>query len=225
MTDRTLLVTGASTGIGAATARAAAQAGWRVALAARSADKLEALVSEIGEDRAAAISADVTDEASVAAMTESAAAFGPLHAVFANAGLGASVPGSEMGDTANWREMVDTNIWGLLLTVKHALPHLRQTRGHMLLTGSHAGRITLKGSVYGATKWFVHGYGQNLQQEMSEWGGRCTVIAPGLVDTPFFDEPKPQGLTAEDVARAVVFALEQPHGVDVGEILVTPGAR
>ena len=222
MTERTLLITGASSGIGAATARRLAQAGWRVALAARRADKLEALVGEIGEGRARAISCDVRDEGSVSAAVAAAAELGPLHAVFANAGLGATVPGAEAGETANWREMIDANVWGLCLTVKHALPHLRETQGHMLLTGSRAGRATIKGSVYGATKWFVHGFGQNLAAEMAEWGGRCTVIAPGMVDTPFFDEPKPGALTAADVAEAVHHALDQPAHVNTGEILLTP---
>jgi len=222
MTDRTILITGASTGIGAATARLLAGRGWRVALAARSTGKLDGLVAEIGEDRARAILCDVRDEASVADAVARAAAFGPLHAVFANAGLGATVPGAENGETDNWREMIDTNIWGLCLTVKHTLPHLKETRGHMLLTGSQAGRTHLKGSVYGASKWFVHGFGQNLRQEMTEWGGRCTVIAPGMVDTPFFDEPKPGALTGEDVARAVAYALDQPAHVNTGEVFLTP---
>jgi NADP-dependent 3-hydroxy acid dehydrogenase YdfG len=222
MTDKTILITGASSGIGAATARRLAGEGWRVALAARSADKLSGLVEEIGSDRARAIRCDVRDEAQVREAVAEAAAFGPLHAVFANAGLGATVPGAEAGETENWREMIDANVWGLVLTVKYALPHLRETKGHMLLTGSRAGRTILKGSVYGATKWFVHGFGQNLQQEMAEWGGRCTVIAPGMVDTPFFDEPKPGALTGEDVAAAVSHALSQPAHVNTGEILLTP---
>ena len=99
-------------------------------------------------------------------MVASAAAFGTLTAVFANAGLGATVAGSETGDTANWREMIDVNIWGLCLTARHALPELRKTEnGHLLMTGSRAGRNNISGSVYGATKWFVHGYGQNLAAE------------------------------------------------------------
>ncbi|OAB54984.1 short-chain dehydrogenase [Phormidium willei BDU 130791] len=222
MADRTLLITGASSGIGAATARAAAAAGWKVALAARSADKLDALVREIGRERALALTCNVARQEDVAGAVEAAAEFGPLHAVFANAGLGATVPGAEGGEVENWRQMIDVNVWGLCLTVKAALPYLRETRGHLLLTGSQAGRSQIKGSVYGATKWFVHGFGQNLAQEMAEWGGRCTVIAPGLVDTPFFDEPKPQGLTAEAVARAAIYALEQPPEVNVREVFLTP---
>lgn len=221
MTDRTIFITGASTGIGAASARLLAARGWRVALAARSAEKTARLAEEIGP-QAKAIACDVRDETSVAAAVAEAAAFGPLHAAFANAGIGATAPGSEAGETANWRDMVDTNIWGLLTTVKYALPHLRATKGHMLLTGSRAGRTSLPGSVYGATKWFVHGYGQNLALEMTQWGGRCTVIAPGMVDTPFFDTPKPGALTAEDVAAAVAHALDQPAHVNTGEVLLTP---
>ena len=226
MAEKTLLITGASTGIGRATAEAAVKAGWKVALAARSADKLAGIVDALGADHALAIPTDVTDPADVEGMVAKAQGFGTLSAVFANAGLGASAPGTEKGEIDNWREMIDVNIWGLCLTVKFAMPVLKQVEGgHILLTGSRAGRVALPGSVYGATKWFVHGYAQNLSAEMSEWGGRCTVIAPGLVDTPFFDEPKPQGLTAEDVARAAVYALEQPAEVNVGEVYLTPVRR
>ena len=222
MNDKTMLITGASSGIGAATASAAVAKGWKVVLAARSGDKLADLVSSLGSERALAVSCDVTDEDDVKACVSKAASFGTLTAAFANAGLGASSSGSEAGDTANWREMIDVNIWGLCLTVRHCLPELRKTKGHLLLTGSRAGRSAIKGSVYGATKWFVQGYGQNLAIEMAEWGGRCTIIAPGMVDTPFFDTPKPNALTATDVANAVIFAVEQPHRVDVREILMAP---
>ncbi|MEO1689331.1 MAG: SDR family NAD(P)-dependent oxidoreductase, partial [Pseudomonadota bacterium] len=131
-------------------------------------------------------------------------------------------PGTEGGDLDNWRAMLDVNIWGALLTAKAALPHLRASKGHFLVTGSNAGRRHMKGSVYGATKWFIRGWAGNLAMEMEEWGGRCTILSPGMVDTPFFDSPKPQGLTAEDVARSALFALDQPAGVNLREIHVTP---
>jgi len=225
MTDKVLLITGASSGIGAATAKAAAAKGWRVALAARSAANLDALVGEIGPDNAVAIPCDVTRIDDVeAALAATLKKFGQLDAAFANAGLGATSIGTEGGDPANWRAMIDVNIWGLLLTAKICLPALKETKGHMLMTGSRAGAATMKGSVYGATKWFVRGYAANLREEMAEWGGRCTLIAPGMVDTPFFNEPKPQGLSAEDVARAVLYALEQPDTVNVNEMLLTPNS-
>lgn len=219
---RTLMITGASSGIGAATARAAAEAGWNVVLTARSQDKLDALVAEIG-DSALAIGCDVSDADSVSrAVALAVDRFGGLDAVFANAGVGATQMGTEAGELDNWRQMLDTNIWGALLTARMSLPELRKTKGHFLVTGSRAGRSVMKGSVYGATKWFIHGWAQNLAEEMREWGGRCTVIAPGMVDTPFFDEPKPQGLRPEDVARATLYALEQPASMNVNEVYVMP---
>lgn len=221
--DKVLLITGASSGIGAATARAAVDAGWRVGLLARSADRLDALVKEIGSERAIGVPADVTDEMSQHdAIAKVLERFGQLDAAFANAGLGTASRNAETADLEDWRRMVDVNIWGLLVTVRMVLPELRKTRGHMLLTGSRAARTELSGSVYGATKHFVHGFAANLLAEMRPWGGRCTVVAPGMVDTPFFDEPKPDALKSEDVARAVVYALEQPPHVAVGEIYLMP---
>ncbi len=225
MTGKVLLITGASSGIGAATAKLAAENGWRVALAARSAADLDAMVGAIGAENALALPCDVTRMDDLeAALDATLKKFGELDAVFANAGLGATAVGTAGGDPANWRHMIDVNIWGLLLTAKICLPALKASKGHFLMTGSRAGVIALKGSVYGATKWFVRGYAANLREEMAEWGGRCTLIAPGMVDTPFFDEPKPQGLKSEDVARAVLYALEQPDTVNVNEVLVTPNA-
>ncbi|RBI84284.1 short-chain dehydrogenase [Rhodosalinus halophilus] len=219
---RTLLITGASSGIGAATARAAAAEGWNVALLARSQDKLAALAEELGE-AALPLTADVADFGTLeTAVARTVDRFGGLHAAFANAGLGVDRPGTEGGDPEEWRRVVDTNVMGVLHTAKAALPELRKTRGHLLLTGSAAGRRHVKGSVYSATKWFVHGYGGNMSEEMREWGGRCTVISPGMVDTPFFDEAKPDKLQPEDVAGAVMFALNQDQRAEVREVFIMP---
>jgi NADP-dependent 3-hydroxy acid dehydrogenase YdfG len=111
---------------------------------------------------------------------------------------------------------------GLLYTARAALPELRKTRGHLLLTGSAAGRRHIKGSIYGATKWFVHGYAGNMSEELREWGGRCTVIAPGMVDTPFFSEPKPDKLKPEDVADAAMLALNADPRAELREIFMMP---
>lgn len=223
MTDRkTLFITGASSGIGAATARAAVAAGWNVALMARSADKLSALEAELG-NAALAIPGDAThllaQEDAVARTIER---FGRLDAAFANAGTGLDVPGTEAGDPEEWRRMIDLNIMALLFTSRATLPELRKTKGHLVLTGSVAGKLHLPGSIYGASKWFVQGYAGNMAQEMRDWGGRCTLIAPGMVDTPFFDEPKPDKLKPEDIADAVVFALCQPDRAAIPEIVVMP---
>jgi len=220
--SKTLLITGASTGIGAATARAASSAGWNVALLARSADKLDALAAEIGET-ALVIPCDVTDRSAVeGAVAATVEKFGALDGVFANAGKGVNAPGVENGDPEEWHEMVHLNVMAVLYTAHAALPHLRKTRGHFIVTGSKAGRDHFKGSIYSATKWFVHGFAGNLAEEMREWQGRCTVISPGMVDTPFFDEAKPTKLQPEDVADAVVFALSQRDTSALREIHLMP---
>ncbi len=219
---KTLLITGASSGIGAATARAAAEAGWNVALLARSEDALEQLAGEIGE-RALALPCDITERTELASAVEKTVAqFGGLDAVFANAGKGVSSPGIETGDPDEWHEMIHLNVLAVLTTAHATLPHLRKTKGQFVVTGSKAGRDHLKGSVYGATKWFVQGFAGNLAEEMREWGGRCTVITPGMVDTPFFDDPKPGKIQPEDVADAVVFALSQPKTAAVREVHIMP---
>ena len=219
---RTLFITGASTGIGAATARAAAQSGWNVGLFARSEDKLNALAEEIGAN-ALALPGDVTDAAAQREAIETLSdRFGGLNAVYANAGRGVDSQGAENGDLDEWESVVDLNIMGLLKTVKAAYPHLKKTRGHFVLTGSAAGRRHLPGSVYGATKWFVHGFAGNLAEEVKEWGGRCTVIAPGMVNTPFFDEEKPDKLQPDDVAAAVMLALNAEDTADVREVFLMP---
>ncbi|MCF4097607.1 SDR family oxidoreductase [Maritalea mediterranea] len=222
MSEKTLFITGASSGIGAATARQAVQNGWTVGLFARSEDKLKALVDELG-DKATALPGDVTDFKSVKdAVDKFADQVGGIDAVYANAGTGLSAPGTEAGDPDEWEQMIKVNVMGVLWTVKAAMPHLKKRKGHLLLTGSAAGRRHIAGSVYGASKWFVHGYGGNLSEEMREFGGRCTVIAPGMVDTPFFDEPKPDKLQPEDIADAVMHALKADSRCAVNEIFLMP---
>ncbi|MFD0858740.1 SDR family oxidoreductase [Roseovarius aquimarinus] len=222
MAGKVLFITGASSGIGAQTARQAADAGWKVALFARSEDKLKDLASEIGEN-AIALPGDVTDLGSLqAAVDKTQETFGSLDAVFANAGTGLDTPGIEKGDPEEWSKLIDINIKGILLTLKASYPALKKAKGHLVLTGSVAGRIHISASVYGASKWFVHGLAGNMTPDMREWGGRCTVIAPGMVDTPFFDEAKPDKLKPEDIAKAVVYAIDQPEHANVQEIVVMP---
>ncbi|WP_296479391.1 SDR family oxidoreductase [Roseinatronobacter sp.] len=219
---KTLFITGASSGIGAATAKAAVAAGWNVGLMARSTDKLDRLVEELGSS-SLAVAGDATDlAAQEGAIARVASHFGGIDAAFANAGMGLDTPGTEAGDPQEWRRMIDLNIMALLYTARASLPELRKTKGHLVLTGSVAGKLHISGSIYGATKWFVHGYAGNMAQEMREWGGRCTLIAPGMVDTPFFSEPKPDKLQPEDIANAVIFALSQPKRASIAEVTVMP---
>jgi NADP-dependent 3-hydroxy acid dehydrogenase YdfG len=218
-----LLITGASTGIGAETARQAVAAGWRVALGARSEDKLEALAGELGEEHALAQRCDVTEwsdqEAFVAATVER---FGRLDAVFANAGFGAK-RGFLEETPEQWRSMVLTNVLGVAYSIRAVLPHFKQeNKGHFVVTSSVAGRRALPGSLYSATKHAVTAMGEALRQEVAETAIKMTLIEPGMVDTPFFDNPVSGGLKADDIARAVLFALDEPAHVDVNEILIRP---
>jgi len=222
--DKALFVTGASSGIGNATAEAAAARGWAVALAARSEDRLAACAARIGPDRALALPCDITQPSALAAAVAAAAeAFGAIHAVFANAGLPTRSGGCEEADEAAWRATLETNMWGTALTCHAVLPYLKATRGHLVLTGSKSARSEKPG-FYGPTKRFVEGLAAGLNGEMEAWGGRCTLITPGVVETPFFDTPRPGALRADDVAAAVLFALERPRRVNVREIFLTPTA-
>lgn len=229
MSDRgnVLLLTGASSGIGAAGARLLASEGWRIVLAARSIDKLEELAAELGgPDHAVAVECDVSEWADQqAAVTVALEHFGRLDAAWANAGFGAQR--SFLGDTVeHWREMVLANVYGAALTIRATLPALKESKGHLLLTGSVAGRRAIPGSLYSATKHAVHAMGEAVRQELDGTGVRVTVIAPGMVDTPFFAAmPLDAPLEADDIARAVSFALAQPPHVDVNEILVRPTSQ
>jgi len=224
--DPVFLITGASSGIGAATARRAADAGYRLVLGARSVDKLETLAEELGgEERALARRCDVTVWDDLGALVASAFdAYGQLDVAMANAGFGAerSFLGS---DPDHWREMVLTNVYGAALTVRATLPALKETRGHLLLTGSVAGRRVIAGSLYSCTKWAVTAMAEAVRQELDGTGVRVTLIEPGMTDTPFFDEQPADALSADDIARAVMYAVGEPPHVDVNEILVRPTAQ
>ena len=220
---KVVVITGASSGIGEATAKALVNNGDKVALIARSDDKLTALVDELGEDNAFAVTADVSNFDALHQAFESIHRhYEVIDAVFANAGTGASAAGIENGDVDEWSTMLGANINGLLYTAKVALPFLKAGRGHFLLTSSAAGRKTIKGSVYGASKWFAYGFGLNLAEEMREWGGKCTTICPGMVNTPFFDEPKEDKLSPKDIAESVLFALSSSKTACIREVYVMP---
>jgi NADP-dependent 3-hydroxy acid dehydrogenase YdfG len=219
-----LLITGASTGIGSATARQAAAEGWRLVLAARSEDRLKELADDLGgQQHAVALRCDVQSwDDQQAAVRTALESFGRLDASLANAGFGAK-RGFLEEDVDQWRDMILTNVYGVALSIRAVLPHFReQGRGHMLLTSSVAGRRALPGSLYSATKWAVTAMGEALRQEVSDSDIKVTLIEPGAVDTPFFDESKPDRLEADDIARAVMYALSQPPHVDVNEVLIRP---
>jgi NADP-dependent 3-hydroxy acid dehydrogenase YdfG len=219
-----LIVTGASSGIGAATARRAVEFDHRVVLAARSEDKLQTLAEELGgPERALAVRCDVTSWDDQQALVKTALdTFGRLDVFFANAGFGAK-RGFLEESVEHWESMVLTNVLGAALSIRACLPHFReQNSGHLLLTSSVAGRRALPGSLYSCTKHAVTAMGEALRQEVFETDIKVTLIEPGMVDTPFFDSAPSGALEDDDIARAVMFALTQPPHVDVNEILVRP---
>jgi len=222
--DPVMLITGASSGIGAETARAAAKQGYRLVLAARSTQKLADLAEELGgADKVLTVQCDVQSSDDQKQMVEQALdKFGRIDAVFANAGRGGEPGGFSGADADVWKDMILTNVLGVGITIQHCLPALRESKGHLLLTGSAAGRVTIPGSMYSATKWAVSAIGYGVREEIRGSGIRVTLIEPGMVDTPFFDESPSHALKPEDIANAVMYAVSQPAHVDVNEILVRP---
>src|SRR6478735_11121860 len=239
--DKVVAITGASSGIGEATALACAKAGAKVALAARRADRIEELAARINADggQAVAIETDVTDEAGARAFVEGAREqLGGLHGLVNNAGLMLLGP-VEGADTDHWRRMIDVNCLGLLYCTHAALPIMREEgAGHIVNLSSVAGRIGALGSaVYNLTKWGVTGFSEGLRQEALHANIRVTVIEPGYVETELqgHNEGNPivmeamektrqqiDPLQASDIADAIVYALTRPQHIGINEVLIRP---
>ena len=221
MDEPVFLITGASSGIGAATARHAAADGYRTALLARSAERIGSLAEELGGSSASlAIRCDVTEWDEVeSAIATTLDEFGRIDVVFANAGFGGT-RGFLEESPEHWKAMVLTNVLGAAYTVRASVEALEQTRGHLLITGSVAGHIALPGSVYSATKHAVGAMAESARKELLHRGIRTTLISPGNVDTPFFDNTPEIAMSHDDVARAVMFAVSQPATVGINEILM-----
>jgi NADP-dependent 3-hydroxy acid dehydrogenase YdfG len=222
--DKVVLVTGASSGIGEATARMLAGRGARLVLGARRADRLAELQRELGgEDRVAVLVADVVEDDQVKALVELAVSrFGGLDAVFANAGFGGGGTVAA-GDPEHWRSMLLTNVYGAAITIRYAIDALLEAEEpHVVLTSSVAGTIVpaTRNHLYSASKFAVEAIGEGLRKEMT---GRVkvTLVEPGAVATEFADWPGTV-LEAGDIARAVVFALEQPPHVALNQVMVRP---
>ena len=227
MKEKVFLITGASTGIGEATARRAVEAGFKVVLAARSTEKLEQLQVELGQENTLAVTCDVADwHSQVSLVEQTLNRFGRIDVVFANAGFskGSTFYGGE-DKPEEWREMVMVNVYGAAATARLTLPELVKNRGHFLITGSVVGRVTSIRNLYSATKWAVTGMAQAIRNEMADTGVRVTLVEPGVVDTPFWEnlqKPCTAELQSDDIARAVMYAISQPAHVDVNEILIRP---
>ncbi|CAM5733767.1 SDR family oxidoreductase [Streptomyces hirsutus] len=152
-------------------------------------------------------------------------AFGRLDTVVANAGFATHDSVAE-GDPAGWTEMVLTNVLGPALLIRASIDALKETRGRIVLVGSVAGFVPTPGNLYGATKWAVTGLAENARREVTEWGVGVTLVAPGRVETPFWDSygslPPGHLLTADQIAESIVWAMRQPAGVDVNTVVVRP---
>ncbi|MEK6230106.1 MAG: SDR family NAD(P)-dependent oxidoreductase [Actinomycetota bacterium] len=238
---RVAAVTGASSGIGEATALALAGAGAAVAVGARRTDRIEALAKRIEDEggRAAAIAVDVADEAAARSFIEQTRdQFGGLHSLVNNAGVMLLGP-VEGGDLDEWRRMVDVNVLGLLYCTHAALPIMREGGGgHIVNVSSVAGRAAAAGAaVYNFTKFGVTGFSEALRQEALHSNIRVTCVEPGYVDTELqshnrnpvvlqgIDKMREQigdVLHADDIAGAILYAVSQPENVSINEVLVRP---
>jgi NADP-dependent 3-hydroxy acid dehydrogenase YdfG len=226
---RVVLVTGAGAGIGEAVALACAAAGADVGVLDIDADAARAVAERCGE-RAIALAADVADyDALAAACARLEAHSGPLYAVVANAGIGDYTLMSE-GDVERWRRLLEINVLGVAHAVRAVVAGMKQRgAGHVVLMASIAGRESWAGEpLYIASKHAVVGIGGSLRKECVAHGVGVTVVEPAIVDTPLVRATADgrreleayASLAPEDVARAVVFALGQPAGVSISEIVV-----
>ena len=239
LAGKVALVTGASSGIGEATAAALAAAGAKVAIAARRADRLEALAARIetAGGMALRIEADVTSNDDVTAMIGKVVAeWDRLDILVNNAGVMLLSPAAE-ATLDDWRQMVELNLLALMGVTKAALPHLRAAKGHIVNVSSVAGRVANPGaSGYAATKFGVVGFSELLRREVYADKVRVTVIEPGLVRTELGDHitnaaskagldqrlATMEALTAEDIAASILYAVSQPARVNVNEIVIRP---
>jgi clavulanate-9-aldehyde reducatase len=233
------LVTGASSGIGEATAEALAAAGANVVIAARRTDRLQSLEERLTArgTKVLSIELDVTNEdACRAAVQRTVDQFGALHILVNNAGL-MLLGKIEGADTTDWTRMINTNVLGLMFMTHAALPHLLAGKGSIVQISSVAGRAARLGSgAYNASKWAVGAFSESLRQEVTARGVRVVLIEPGMVATELREHITDQDakatvdkragemrqLQASDIANAVLYAVTQPDYVAINEILVRP---
>ncbi|HTZ85826.1 MAG TPA: SDR family NAD(P)-dependent oxidoreductase [Solirubrobacteraceae bacterium] len=239
LSGQVVAVTGASSGIGEATALACADAGAALALGARRSERIEALARRIAEEggRAIAVQTDVGDEQQARAFVErTKQELGRIDVLVNNAGV--MLLGPILGaPTEEWRQMIHANVYGVLYCTHAALPLMaEQKSGHIVNVSSVAGRFAREGSgVYNLTKFGVGAFSESLRQEGVRYGVRVTLIEPGAVATELSGHNRPEileqikqvfaevePLTAEDIANAVLYAIGQPPNVSVNEVLVRP---
>ena len=235
--NKVVVITGASSGLGAETARHLAQAGARVVLGARRVDRLESLADELGLARDAVVQTDVTDREQVKALVDRAVELhGRVDVMINNAGLMPLSP-LEMERFDEWEQAIDVNIKGVLWGIAAALPHFKEQQSGQFINVSSVAGHTIRpgGAIYSATKHSVRVISEALRQEVKPYGIRTTIISPGAVATELPDSVKAEGVAdaiagfyeenaipADSFARCVLFAIGQPEDVDVNEILFRP---
>jgi NADP-dependent 3-hydroxy acid dehydrogenase YdfG len=242
LAGQVVAVTGASSGIGEATALACAGAGAAVALTARRTERIEALAQRIEQEggRAIAVTADVGEEAQAREFVQRAQAeLGRLDVLVNNAGVMLLGP-IENAPTDEWRQMIHANLFGVLYCTHAALPLMReQGVGHIVNVSSVAGRVARQGSgVYNLTKFGVGAFSESLRQECVAMGVRVTLVEPGAVDTELAGHNRPEvleqmnkrfagitRLTSEDIASAILYAIERPSHVSINELLIRPSGQ
>ncbi|MFE1880982.1 SDR family oxidoreductase [Streptomyces diastatochromogenes] len=221
------LITGGGSGIGAAVARQLLDAGRRVTVTGRGEQRLRDFADSLGnpdELLTVAGSASAFDDIQHA-VDRTLKAYGRVDTVVANAGF-ATHDSVADGDPSGWTEMVLTNVLGPALLVRASVDALKETGGRIVLIGSVAGFVNTPGNLYGATKWAVTGLAENTRRQVTEFGIGVTLVAPGRVETPFWDSygslPPGHLLTADQIAESVVWAIRQPAGVDVNTVVIRP---
>jgi len=240
--NKVVVITGASSGIGEATARHLAGHGAKVVLGARRVERLEALVSDIkaAGGQALAVATDVTNRTDVATLIDaSVKAFGRIDVLINNAGI---MPRSalEALKVEEWDRMIDVNIKGVLYGIAAALPHMKaQKSGHIITTASVAGHLVFPASsVYSGTKFAVRAICEGLRQEVKDYNIRTTILSPGAVKTELLDQISDEtvktansdyvneiGISADSYARVAASVISQPEEVDVNEIIFRPTAQ
>ncbi|MEV6052947.1 SDR family oxidoreductase [Streptomyces sp. NPDC052107] len=221
------LVTGGATGIGAAVARQLLDAGHRVTVTGRTEARLRDFADGLGNpDELLTVAGDASAFDDIQdAVDRTLKAYGRLDTVVANAGFATHDTVAE-GDPAGWTEMVLTNVLGPALLIRASVEALKESRGRIVLVGSVAGFVNTPGNLYGATKWAVTGLAENTRRQVTEFGIGVTLVAPGRVETPFWDGlgslPPGHLLTADQIADSVVWTIRQPAGVDVNTVVVRP---
>lgn len=239
---KVVVITGGSSGLGAATARHLAACGAKIVLGARREERLRELVKELTDKGAEAISlkTDVTDQDQVKKLVDTAVEkFGQIDVMLNNAGLMQQSP-LEAFKVEEWDNMIDVNIKGVLYGIAAALPHMKkQKSGQMINVSSVAGhKVTPAGVVYCATKHAVRAISEGFRSEVKDYNLRSTIISPGAVDTELPSHITHQesneginayyqqvAIPADSFARAVAFAIEQPEDVDINEILYRPTSQ